>query len=165
MGNRNQHLHFISFLMKPKVKQTDDNFISILLARKITESTAKVNWSRQSAEEVYNQFRALSYIFPLTTSWFGIPIKLLHVELDDIDELNPENRANIENLGTKTAIYPGLVEYSRRRCLLRIQCSDGQWVCVNTVLVSGKKTLSASQFYNGFLSKVPNSLERRFGAG
>lgn len=112
---------------------------------------------------MYNQFRALNHIFSLTTTWFGIPIKLLHVELDYISGLNPENVANMKKLKIENKAIPGLVEYSSQRNVLRIQCNDRNWICVNRVLVSGKKKMSASQFFNGFLSKIENSLNRRFG--
>lgn len=112
---------------------------------------------------MYNQFRALNHIFPLTTTWFGVPIKLLHVELDYISGLNPENITNMKKLKIENKALPGLVEYSSQRNVLRIQCNDCNWVCVNKVLVSGKKTMTASQFFNGFLSKIKNSLDRRFG--
>lgn len=89
-------------------------------------------------------------------------MKLLDVRLDEVTEMNPENRKNIKLTETSSRIFPGLVEYSRKRSLLRIQCKDGKWICVNSVIVSGKKTQSAADFYNGFISKKDNSIERKF---
>ncbi len=106
--------------------------------------------------------RALGHLFPLTTSWFGLAVKILDVKVDDVTEMNPENRKKLETSQTKLMIIPGLVEYSRRRSCLRVQCKDGKWVRINSVTVVGRKTLTAKEFYNGFLSKVENSLERKF---
>lgn len=121
-----------------------------------------VKWTEKTAEDVYNLHRAIFHLFPLTTYWFDLPIKLLDVRLDEVSGMNPENRENISSLNTSESIFPGLVEYSRRRSLLRIQCKDGKWICVNSVIVSGRRTHSAADFNNGYLSKIENSLDRKF---
>lgn len=89
-------------------------------------------------------------------------MRLLDIKLDELTEMNPQNEKHISLLKTGGSILPGLVEYSRRRSLLRIQCRDGRWICVNSVTVSGKKTQSAADFHNGYISKIKNSLERKF---
>jgi hypothetical protein len=113
-------------------------------------------------------YRALKHIYPLTTSWFDHPLKLLGVELDNVTGFNPANKALIDKLRLTTAIFPGLVEFSPRRSVIRVQCKDGRWVSVSKVLMpgklSGKTCLTAADFFNGYISKVENTLERRFGS-
>lgn len=133
------------------------------IARKVTAGTAKVKWDSKSAVEVYNQYRALRHLHPLTTYWFDQVVKILDVELDNVTQTNPENeRCIIREYGTKDVVLPGLVEYSQRRSLLRVQCKDGKWVCIRSLIISGKKQLTAGEFNNGFLTKVKDSLHRKF---
>lgn len=122
---------------------------------------AIVDWTNESAQEVYNRHRALSHIYWLKTYWFDSLVKLLDVSVDQITDYNPENQRSIQKLQITEKIFPGLIEFSRKRSLLRIQCRDGKWICVREVM-AGKKTLSSEEFHNGYLSKIKNSLERRF---
>ncbi|XP_065203709.1 methionyl-tRNA formyltransferase, mitochondrial [Planococcus citri] len=141
------------------VPQPED---SATYAKKIVPEMADVDWNNKSAQEIYNQYRALSHLFPLKTRWFDMTVKLLDVSVDEIEIFNPKNQKVIKNMRTKENVFPGIVEFSRKRALLRVQCKDGKWVCVREIIVSGKKSLSASEFYNGYMSKVENSMDRRF---
>lgn len=132
-------------------------------AKKVIPSMAFVDWQNKSALEIYNQHRALSDLYLLRTYWFGSLLKLSDISLDQVIGMNPENRRSLQSFRMDGEIFPGLVEFSKKRCLLRVQCKDGKWICVKHV-ICGKKCLSPSEFYNGYLSKIENSLERRFNS-
>lgn len=76
--------------------------------------------------------------------------------------MNPTNKANIQKLQLKEEIIPGLVEYSSRRSIIRIQCKDGKWIYTDSIIVSGKRRFTPLQFYKGFISRIEDSLERKF---
>ena len=137
-------------------------------ARKIRKEDAVVNWSQKTAEEVFNLHRALSHIYRLSTSWFDHTLKLVDVELDNVTEFDPANKAAIDKLGSTNAIIPGLVEFSHDRSLLRVQCKDGRWVTVKAIVIlgkpCGKSPFTAFEFYCQYVEQVENTLDRRFGS-
>lgn len=143
-----------------------NTLIFYFVAKKVTKNDAEVDWNKRTAEEVFNLFRALNHIYPLTTWWFDYPLKLLRIQLDNVTEYNPANRASIDKLGLKNPVFPGLVEFSAKRSVIRVQCKDGRWVCVSTILMPGKKSgrtcLTPVEFYNGYINKVENTLDRKF---
>lgn len=93
-------------------------------------------------------------------------MKLLHIKLDSVIDFNPANRVAIEQSGFTNFICPGLVEFSPSRSVIRVQCKDGRWINISTILMSGKKTgktcLSAIEFFNGYVTKVEFTLDRKF---
>ena len=48
---------------------------------------------------------------------------------------------------------PGTVSFDRSRKVLRIRCSDGLDVLCSELRLEGRKTIGASEFANGYLSK------------
>jgi len=151
-----------------KVKLHSEITFYSLVAKKVSKKDAEVDWEKKTAEEVFNLFRALNHIHQVTTYWFCQPLKLLHMKLDDITGFNPINKAAIAKLNLTNPIFPGLVEFSSKRSVLRVQCKDGRWISVSTILMpakkNGKKCLTAVEFYNGFMSKIENTLDRRFSS-
>lgn len=123
---------------------------------------AEIDWNNKSAQQIYNQYRALSHLFPLKSRWSDIIVKFLDLSVDEMESFNPKNQRIMRNMGIDEKIFPGLAEFSRKRALLRIQCKDGKWICVRQVIIAGRKPLSATEFYNGYLSKIKNSLDRKF---
>ncbi|GJQ86677.1 hypothetical protein Trydic_g7857 [Trypoxylus dichotomus] len=114
--------------------------IGITLAPKVTSSFGIIDWSSISARRIYNLSRALFGLYPLITKWNDLNIKLYDIKL-----CSPEKT---------TCIQPGFVHYDRDSRLLKIQCLNSNWISVGSVGVSNKRKMSASDFNNGYLSKV-----------
>nr|CAD7454143.1 unnamed protein product [Timema tahoe] len=117
----------------------------ITYAPKVTASTAVVRWRDLNSTQIYNLYRALSGVFPLYTTYQGLPIKLYNgtLPLPVIDNIIRDKRPT-----------PGFVEFHRPSGVLRVMCADGFWVAFQSIGVPRKKPISAADFYNGYLSKT-----------
>nr|CAD7260361.1 unnamed protein product [Timema shepardi] len=124
----------------------------ITYAPKVTASTAVVRWRDLNSTQVYNLYRALSGVFPLYTTYQGLPIKLYNgtLPLPIVDSITRDKSPN-----------PGFVDFHRPSGVLRVMCADGYWVAFHSIGVPRKKPISAADFYNGYLSKTKES-ERVF---
>lgn len=139
---------------------------------------AKVDWSKKDALGVYNLHRALSHMYPLTTSWHEVPVKLVDVTAEkrglSFDKDFPEEddtslkKSALDFLNDKKSDHSnfdvsrtGLIEFSKHEKVLKVTCKDGAKVIVKRITVGGK-TISAMDFFNGYLSKRP-STEWKFG--
>lgn len=109
-------------------------------APKVTPALAQVNWNR-SAIEVYNLYRALHSFKPLTTRWNGLPVRLIEIQMS----------ASADDRSTRPS---GSVEYVKYDKCLKVICGDGRSVRVYKLGLEGKKVMSATEFYNGFLTKT-----------
>lgn len=49
---------------------------------------------------------------------------------------------------------PGRVVYDREQRTIRVHCRDG-WVAFQRVILKGHRPMTAQDFYNGFITKVP----------
>lgn len=131
---------------------------------------------------IYSMFLAFDDYHPLWSFWHGKKVKLkqlvaCHTEVpnafpqnqktifrylkklrSDVIEKDP---ANVEREVVKQSSFfiSGQVRYMKEEQVLRIKCLHGH-VEFEKIAIWGKKTMTASQFYNGYLSKV--SFEKRF---
>lgn len=112
----------------------------MVTAPRITPSIAQINWNSMSSNCVYNLYRALVGVYALSTSFNDSSIKLYDLS-KCIDEMNCEN------------ITPGSIRYGKESKLLTVQCADGKWINIGKVGLTGRKIMTACDFYNGFLSK------------
>lgn len=107
---------------------------------------AQVHWHRMSAQQVYDQYRALYSYRRLMTGWHGEPVRIVELTL-------PPNAC-----GAVCAVAPppppGTVEYCRVAKQLRVWCADGRWVGVRRLSVVGKRTFTAADFNNGYLRRT-----------
>lgn len=113
--------------------------ISTILAPKVTPELAQVNWN-SPAIDVYNLYRALYSLKPLTTKWNNRQVritKMMHSPADGV-----------------STMPSGSVEYSKLDKCLKVICGNGGSVRILNLGLEGKKIMSAAEFYNGFLSKV-----------
>ncbi|KAJ8869451.1 hypothetical protein PR048_028441 [Dryococelus australis] len=110
---------------------------------------AVVRWQEMTSAQVYNLHRALSSVYPLTTTWHGLPVRL-YCATPAMSSAPGGERCR-----------PGCVQYLRSAAALRVLCADQRWVHFVSVGVPNKKPLSATEFYNGYLSKKKES-ERIF---
>lgn len=106
-----------------------------------------------SATQVYDLGRALCGFLPLTTTWKNTVIKLYDVCKCDAEY-------NTEELGCSSTAKPGYVIYDKSKRILKVKCADGKWISIKKVGVIGKKTMSATDFNNGYIKK--EVVENRF---
>lgn len=125
--------------------QSVDN---ITYAHKITRNTSKVLWKSMTAKNVYDLQRALTGLYPLTTTFHGTIIKLFGVKLI------PGQMTN----NNFTVINPGVVLYEKKMNLLIVQCSDGNWVSIEELLLPNRRKITARDFKNGFMKDITEQI-------
>ncbi|XP_075391554.1 methionyl-tRNA formyltransferase, mitochondrial [Tenrec ecaudatus] len=113
----------------------------VTYAPKISISTSCIRWEEQTAEQILRLDRAIGNIIPLQTVWMDHTIKLL-----DLVDVNSSVLADPKCIGQ--AVIPGAFVYHRQLHILLVRCKDG-WIGVRSVML--KKTLTATDFYNGYL--------------
>uniref|UniRef100_G1PUK1 Methionyl-tRNA formyltransferase, mitochondrial n=1 Tax=Myotis lucifugus TaxID=59463 RepID=G1PUK1_MYOLU len=110
-------------------------------APKISARTSCIKWEEQTSEEIFRLHRAIGNIIPLQTLWMDNTIKLL-----DLVEVNSSVLTDPRLTGQ--AVIPGSIIYHKQSQHLLVCCKDG-WIGVRSVML--KKTLTAADFYNGYL--------------
>lgn len=113
----------------------------VTYAPKVSADTSCVKWEEQTSEQVLRLHLAIGDIVPLQTLWLENTIKLL-----DLVEVNNSIIADPKLKGH--TVTPGSVVYHRQSQMLLVHCKDG-WIGVRSVML--KKTLTATDFYNGYL--------------
>lgn len=113
-----------------------------------------------TAQQVYNRYRALYSVKRLTTSWRGIPVKLVDVRLPET-HLNAAaavpDGSDPSTLDRRKSVLPGQVEYDRVAKCIRVYCADLECIIVDRLSVSGKRIMSAADFHNGFMQNADAS--------
>lgn len=122
----------------------------VILAPKVTDAMAHINWTTMTGRYIYNLYRALYSFKHLTTMWQKRNIKISEMHSCDNDSVAKAN-----------ASRPGTVNYVRQENSLHVHCGDGSIVKILKLQLEGRKTFSARDFNNGFLKKV-NENERYF---
>lgn len=92
------------------------------------------------ARNVYNLYRALVGLYPLSTTWNGMVVKLYDVRLSFMEGFSAE--------------APGSVHYDKNDKMLKVKCSDGNWIGVKSIGVPNKRAMTSSDFNNGYLKKA-----------
>ncbi|XP_014636310.1 PREDICTED: methionyl-tRNA formyltransferase, mitochondrial isoform X1 [Ceratotherium simum simum] len=110
-------------------------------APKISAGTSCIKWEEQTSEQIFRLYRAIGNIIPLQTLWMDNTIKLL-----DLVEVNSSVLTDPKLTGQ--AVTPGSVIYHKHSQILLVCCKNG-WIGVQSVML--KKTLTATDFYNGYL--------------
>ena len=113
----------------------------VTYAPKVSAGTSCVKWEEQTSEQVLRLHLAIGDIVPLQTLWMENTVKLL-----DLVEVNNSILADPKLTGQ--TVTPGFVVYHRPSQMLLVRCKDG-WIGVRSVML--KKTLTATDFYNGYL--------------
>ncbi|KAM5291712.1 LOW QUALITY PROTEIN: methionyl-tRNA formyltransferase, mitochondrial [Ctenodactylus gundi] len=113
----------------------------VTYAPKISAGTSCIKWEEQTSEQILRLHRAVGNIIPLQTLWMENTVKLL-----DLVEVNHSVLADSKLF--KQAAVPGTVVYHKQSQTLLVYCKDG-WIGVRSVML--KKTLTATDFYNGYL--------------
>ncbi|XP_037358616.1 LOW QUALITY PROTEIN: methionyl-tRNA formyltransferase, mitochondrial [Talpa occidentalis] len=110
-------------------------------APKISAGTSCIKWEEQTSEQILRLYRAIGNIIPLQTLWMDNTIKLM-----DLVEVSGSVLTDQKLIGQ--AVFPGSVIYHKQSQMLLVCCKDG-WIGVQSVML--KKTLTATDFYNGYL--------------
>ncbi|XP_062062115.1 methionyl-tRNA formyltransferase, mitochondrial [Lepus europaeus] len=113
----------------------------VTYAPKISAGTSCIKWEEQTSEQIFRLYRAIGNIIPLQTLWMENTVKLL-----DLVEVNNSVLADPKLTGQ--TVTPGSVIYHKQLQILLVCCKDG-WLGVRSVML--KKTLTATDFYNGYL--------------
>ncbi|XP_050099071.1 methionyl-tRNA formyltransferase, mitochondrial isoform X2 [Anopheles aquasalis] len=116
-------------------------------APKIDRNFAEIRWKHHRALQIYDLYRSLYSLAPLKTWFCGEPVKLFEIAYCH-DQSNAKKQ---------TEKAPGCIEYSRQTKQLLVWCCDGFCIEVLQLSIGRKKTLTAQDFHNGFLSKVAHS--------
>ncbi|XP_049761236.1 methionyl-tRNA formyltransferase, mitochondrial isoform X1 [Elephas maximus indicus] len=113
----------------------------VTYAPKISTGTSCIKWEEQTSEQIFRLYRAIGNTMPLQTLWMDNTVKIL-----DLVEVNSSILADPKLKGW--ALIPGSVIYHKQSQILLVCCKDG-WIGVRSVML--KKTLTATDFYNGYL--------------
>ncbi|XP_076749431.1 methionyl-tRNA formyltransferase, mitochondrial-like [Xylocopa sonorina] len=127
-----------SFLQSAKPQ---DN-INATYAPKVTSEISLIKWTEMSAKNVHDLYRALLGLYPLTSSYENTKIKIF-----DITKIESESIAKMFE-----GELPGMVIYHKKSKTLIIKCKDESFVSVKKIAVQGKPSMTALDFYNGFIS-------------
>ncbi|KAK9765581.1 Methionyl-tRNA formyltransferase [Basidiobolus ranarum] len=109
----------------------------VTLAPKISKDMALIDWSKQSAEEIYRRFRAIGAKFPLTSTFRDLGIQLMNIQVaHPTEELSDVN--------------PGTIYLNRTSQNIQIVCKDATMIECNSVKLENKKACSVKDFVNGY---------------
>ncbi|KAL0882463.1 hypothetical protein ABMA27_000936 [Loxostege sticticalis] len=118
----------------------------VTYANKINKSISEVRWSEMDALQVYNLYRAIFGLYPLTTTFRNKQMKLLNAFLDTM-EVEENN------------LPAGTLQYCKRTNALKFLCKDKRYIYFKSVRIVGKREISALDFYNGYIKNT--SVEKR----
>lgn len=114
----------------------------VTYAKKINKSISEIRWSQMTAKEVYNLYRAVYGLFPLTTSFQDKQLKLFDAFIHDSDEIEEHKPI-------------GTLEYCERTKSIKILCKDCRYIYFKSLRIVGKRQISALDFFNGYIKNVP----------
>lgn len=114
----------------------------MISAPKLTSEFALIKWETMCSTQIQNLERALSGIMVPTCFWRDTPVKLFEIQ-----------DCPLNNIANKFVV-PGYVEHQKSFKRLKIMCANNTSITVKQVGVFGKKIMTTTEFYNGFLSKV-----------
>ncbi|XP_060524409.1 methionyl-tRNA formyltransferase, mitochondrial isoform X2 [Cylas formicarius] len=113
----------------------------VCYAPKITARFARIDWDLMTAARIYNLERAVKFLYPLTTTWNSLPVRLFDVEV--LDWRTTSNR-------------PGYISYHRNRRCVVVECAQKTWISVKYVAVAQKKPIRATDFRNAYVKRTPD---------
>ncbi|XP_058796329.1 methionyl-tRNA formyltransferase, mitochondrial isoform X2 [Phymastichus coffea] len=133
-----ESMYSLPSILNTATPQTEEQ---VTYAPKITQKNSFINWKEMSAQDVYNLQRALLGIHPLRAYLDNQIIKLLDIKcVDDPTSVHCTQEK-----------FPGLAIFDKRKRALYISCQGNSWISVKTVIIPGRKPLSAVNFSSGFI--------------
>lgn len=139
----------------------------LVSAPKITPNDGVLNFETMSAPCIYNLYRGLVGIVPLITNWMGLQVSLHGISLRTVSQLHltqfvgftkAENSSEDFNSSSNCSCVPGQIFFDRKLKHIVVGCKGESFVSVDRVAPYRKKSMSALEFYNGYLSKQPKIL-------
>lgn len=142
------------------------------LARKIRPEQGLIEFRKDSASVIDRKVRAYtSFVDLFTFCLNGLRVRLscmrpVHeVDQLDIDRLIEASRKQVihrlvddrsesRDDDVCRAATAGTMYYHKRRRTLCIKCADGRWLAFDCMQLDKRKKLSASDFYNGYMSQL-----------
>ncbi|XP_041971339.1 methionyl-tRNA formyltransferase, mitochondrial [Aricia agestis] len=118
----------------------------VTYAKKISKSISEVRWKEMTAKEVYNLYRAVYGLYPLSTKFRDKNMKLFKAFLLKTEEVD-------------TSQEVGAIQYCSKTNAVRILCKDRRYIYFKSLRIVGKREISALDFYNGYIKNV--SLDKR----
>ncbi|GAB6019266.1 hypothetical protein CHUAL_000866 [Chamberlinius hualienensis] len=111
-----------------------------------------IQWPVHTCQYITRLYKAF-FDTPLQTVWRGQSVKLSGMlQASEVVKINLTKLE--EEIKLKAGmVRPGKVVYHKKRKIILVVCKDG-WVGFQYVLHKGKRPMSASEFYNGYISKV-----------
>lgn len=95
-----------------------------------------------TAVEVYNLYRAIYGVYPLTTTFKDKRMKLFEAFLND-NSIDHSDKP----IGT--------IDYCNKTKAIRILCKDRRYIYFRSLRIVGKRQISALDFYNGYIKNIP----------
>ncbi|XP_018570371.1 methionyl-tRNA formyltransferase, mitochondrial [Anoplophora glabripennis] len=120
----------------------------VTFAPKVSSEFAVVSWEDMTSTQIYNRERAVTGLFSLTSSWNGIPVKLVGVT-------DCKNCDALLNSKDSVPLKPGFVKYDKKRKTLIVVCADKTLISVDKIGIFGKRVMTAMEFNNGYIKKEP----------
>ncbi|XP_059488913.1 methionyl-tRNA formyltransferase, mitochondrial [Neocloeon triangulifer] len=120
----------------------------VTYAPKVSPIMSACVWTELSAAQLHHRHLALHHVHPLHADWHGQQIKFL--------DCVPCERS--------TDSAPGLISFSKKSKHLEVACNENSVLAIKSLQLKGKKMMTAMDFVNGFLKRVPRDLWK-FGNG
>lgn len=118
-----------------------NNIFNIISAKKINKTISEVRWNEMSSRDVYNLYRAIYGLYPLTTKFKDKQMKLFNAFL-------------VENDKECSNKLIGSLEYCHENQAIKILCKDKKYIYFKTLRIIGKREISALDFYNGYIKSM-----------
>ncbi|XP_047022561.1 methionyl-tRNA formyltransferase, mitochondrial [Helicoverpa zea] len=115
----------------------------VTYAKKIHKNISEVRWAEMSSVEVYNLYRAIYGLYPLTTTFKDKQMKLFDAFIHEAEKVDHSQKP------------VGTLEYSETTNAIRILCKDRRYIYFKSLRIVGKRQISALDFYNGYIRNVP----------
>ncbi|CAL1538477.1 unnamed protein product [Lymnaea stagnalis] len=133
-------LEVLANLPEAVITETPQAEVGCTYAHKITPEMSFIDWKNQTLEQIDRQYRALHETTELRTEWAGTTVRL-------IEMISPHCKPSIP---LDSNSLPGLPFYDKATNSIWVRCKDS-WAGFPRIVI--KKTMTAKEFYNGYLSK------------
>ncbi|CAG9795062.1 unnamed protein product [Diatraea saccharalis] len=132
----------IRLLPDSLVKAQPQSNYGVTYARKINKSISEVRWTEMKATDVYNLYRAVYGLYPLSSKFRDKTVKLFGAFLDHTEEIE------------KSHLPIGTLKYCHKVNAIKVLCKDMKYICFKSIRIVGKREISALDFYNGYIKNA-----------
>jgi len=123
-----------------------ENNIKLKHASKLHTSNTYIDWENCTVKDIDRQYRALGDTLNLRSLWKETTVRLLEmVHPNQMKAVCDEHRETLIS-----ECCSGHPHFIRNRGILAVKCQDG-WVGFHKIMI--RKTMTAKEFHNGYLSK------------